>query len=1391
MAGKINIRRVGSVLPTVCLLVFLALCGMVAWLSSAGFPDGVVRYIEEKAAAEGLYLSIGKMRLDPLRGIAVRVGSVRLYVDAEKQQKLGDVRTAAVGLSIAGLVSGELRPSFIQVIDGDIALPVTKSPEEKLHVRVDRLEARGGRNGEVRVTNGKLSLQGIVISLAGNVDPAIIPEGGDQKVNLAAIIEKYRGVIDRVYDGIQSQAWERGEHPMLDVHLDVREEPRIALRLNVPRYDVSQFHFRELVADFLYNKGNITINSLSVHTSDPDASAKLQGAYDLTTRHLVFSMDSTVALVRMIRYVSHPETRAFLEKFRHPDDSPPSVKLGGDVIFEEDYTLASARLRGLVTQKDMMVGKTKVEDLELSFLYDNGDFNVDKLELYFSDGSLRALASAQQNKGQAQIAADLPVQKILTLINELAPKAVELPEGLELGERVNLQLHAQLNAPTFKAGQDTWQDFVPSFHMLGAVMETETIRYGGYVLNNPRVKLKLSEIKQNHNYIPESVQRAELQLYAEESVLPVTKEEQTLHLTAPELEVDLHDVGFAENGLPNELGELKVALKAKEVRQPAPIAEKTKPISDTDEAPHEPKAEDVQQVNDVQDISNQGLTVTNPSIRAAARNVRLDSWSAVETLSAGQAQMQAQADALQLRDVQVRAGEIMIDDVRNFRPFMKTASLFSDGCVKANMADVKLGGHDVGRVMLSAELYEYTKGQVVLQIEQKEGDVRCTVSAKSDWSDAQQIEFKDVQADVPGDVIALLTNLAGVEMEEIEQPELVSIRGDVQLAPSMKLKSAMMHVEVPQLIRTPHRVKVFRERRVPVGLQADVGLKCAQDKEDLLYDVRLEITHETGKLRGHIAGSTEGRLRVTGHNTIRPDIVDELIDNTRVHSIIRDFRFNENTKSTISDIRVQVDYSNGVQVDSFCQVELLNAEYQMCVLLDNADGSESVRTDIGDNPYTLVNRATCGVAAHVQMDCRDPQGATLPDEIVVTVTEPALYYNNQPWLSRNKWDTGTRETKLSGEAVVIDVEHSFVELRRVGGSVYPAYSLGMFYPDLYGYLEDIVLPQPALVQTDMSVFPIYDDCVRPMSGVIRVKSKQGAGFRFIGTTIPLDDFSGFISLADDYVLLDRMNAKSWEGVLDAVVRIGFSGKNTEFDGIVKASCMNMKKIAEAYDAKQSPALCNGEIRFRSPDTELASLTAYGRVDIEDGDLLELSLFRPVGEMISDLPKHLAHMEKEAQKDKGEESGPSFLTRVFSSIFRSLGRLVGHTGGSITNTASNVPGMNHLIAYDLKEAHADFNIANGHLYTRNMEAIGSNLNVQLHADIDLNNLRLRGNLWPKISSLPTILLSPLTVLSDFMMDIVLYGSLTDVKWRIALDRRMKNKSRQNTGKKVTPAAASAR
>ena len=1292
MARKLTIRRVGSFLPALSLVVVLLCCITIGWLSLVGLPGEALRYIEQQLATQGIYLKLDALKLEPSRGLALRAEGIRFFPGSGEDTPLATAKSVSVGINASRLLAGELRADTAHLRGGAIHLPTEQENGQKLLIDHIDIAARISRSNVVRLTAASLQVAGVPVRVRGSYDltplltPAPEPQEDAEMPNLRALLSEHAPVFDLIYRRISEQHWTPADSPHLELSLHAAgSKPYFSAKLSIPRYNWEQLHFCHATADITYKDETLTIHSLRFNTVQPDSTASLQAGYSLQDRTLSFTLESDADVLNMVKPFLEPEAAASLAPFSYPADKAPSIKLRGDMTLAQNYAPEQARLRGELRLEELAIGSGRIDRLELSFIYDDGDFNIDKLTLNLPSGAASLTASARKGQGEAEARADVNLSELLGLVNTFVEEPISLPEGLELPENITLTAQARLTTLPLNAGKDEWEHFVPSCSNLKVQLSTGLVNYKGDSLTRPNLSLEVADITQGQQKMPEHLKSAELHFTAEALTLN-SAEATPITLQQPELTLRCEDVALEPQNL--HLGIVRV--------------------------------------------------------KAALQQAEAGDWKATGI----------SIPALELADVS---------------PLAEARRIVAAACLDAEIETIEQAGKPMGKATLRFDIPQADTGNIKLALHNDKGN-QLNLTADAHWSSPNVLNIENLKATLPLADFSPVMEHFGLTCEEMELPARVQLRGNGSWnLEQSKLESARVQLDIPELVRTPHKLVPFRGLRIPLGLKADATLHTAEDG-GLAYEADIHVSHQTGEFTGKATGNIASHVHVTGNNTIRADIVDQLIDNGQAHGIIRDFRFNPRSRNIITNIDTTVRYDNGTIVQSYCDARIEQAEYMLCALEDQPDKTERLRTDLGPNPYTYVTRATCGVVVDVRIDSKDAQGKALKDKICITLTNPKLIYDNEPWLRRRKFKTGTRETSMGGEAVIIDVENSFVELRNVSGTVYPAYSIGMFYGDIQHFMADIELRDPAHVETASCVFPIYSDCTRPMSGTIRAVADKNAAFHFLGTAIPLTDFSGFIYLTDDYVQLDKMNAKCWGGVLDAVVRIGFSGKHTSFDGYAKASNMDLHDIAAAYGSVQAYALSNGYIRFRTPSPEVNDLQAYGWVDITDGDLLTLSLFRPVSSYVANLPAHLMKLEDVAT-NTGMSEKPNMFTRMLTGIFSAFQSSVSSVGDGVDKMVYYVPGANHLLSYDLQEASGQFQIANGKLTTKNLQASGHNLNVPMNMQLDLNTLELHGNIWPKVSSLPTIILAPLTFLSDFMVDIVIHGPIDKLDWHFALDRRL--------------------
>lgn len=1347
MAGKIPIRRIGAILPTLCLVGVVVFLTVLLWLSRIGLPDAALRKAESLAAENGVSLHVKAIRLAPANGLAVRLDGVQLeQALPDAAPATAEVRKIIVVFSLAKCLEGHYLPARIEIPEADVTLPLEENTDA-IPLKLDNLCARvlcTEQDEEARLSlRGRLN--GIELTLMGRIPlPPIsgaAPEPEAEETTPADIentVGEVLPTLRRVRDEIARQQWTEAESPRLDARLDLTgETPHIIGKAEIPRWEQAPFCFRDITLDAVLRNNTLIINKGGFRTEAPDAVVNLQGGYDLTKREADFNISSTAAVINMVqKLVDEQDIPELVRQVHIEPEHAPHIELSAHADLTENNELENIRLEGDIHQDGLMFGKTEVCETSISFYFDNGDLNIDKLAFRLPDGGISASALLRDGKGQAHLKLDIPTPTLLQLAQDAQLLSAEECARIGLSGDNTLDLTAVFCAPVFVPGKTRFEELVPTLRGVNAHLGLEKVTQDGLTLVTPRLDIALEGVEHD----TEQAQAATLTLsltlpHAEYAQGDMRCEEKdgSLTLTVNDLHVD-------GGRFRAQAADLKAALKSHR----ASIGE--------------------------QHASADGMELT-------AQLSALDiPFSGDTAPTIGTADLGFRCDASAMEEQKIEGLRLTVSDLRGLVLSGKADALPQGGTLHAELAALECGDK-LRATETDAAVSLREDGATNLKfngyLNDKPWECHATLRLREE---GRTLIAEEGHIFLPAAQLESLLADAGFTIPELKIPEEAELNlrdAELELSP-FNLRHASVSLRVPELTRCP-QLPVLKGQDITIGVETDLDLRT-DAQGHILYTGTAHVTHETGELNATLDGDLSSSVRVRGTNTIHADVIDRLIDDPDAHYIMRDFIFTRGVTKILADnIDTIVDYSNGITVLSHCDADIRDMDYMLLSMEDEEDAEgniirEKVRTDLGtDYPYSRVFHATCGVDVEVRMLRKDAEGKDIPDVIRIDLTHPELHYDNRPWFKRQGIKGGQTETVVRGRNVCLDIENSVVILEDIEGECYPAYAFGMFYPDLQIFLKDIIITRPAQASAAYLAFPIADDCKQPMGGTIRALCKSGASFRFLGTDIPLDDFSGFVTISDTDVYLSRMNALTWQGVVNADVRIGFAGGKTSFDGYVTANNLNLSDIAAAYDTKLSPANCRADIRFTSPSADVNDLRAYGSFSLTDGNLMELQLFNPVGDLISDLPNYLVKFES-AVSPRGEEYKPNWVLRTVGKLFSATGNTVGYVGDKVTGTAAKMPLFNHLLRYDIQQAYADFSISRGHLTTRLAKAKGYNLSVRMNLDLALDDLSLNGNLWPQISSVPTILLAPLTFLSDHVIDIIIYGSATDIQWRFGLDRK---------------------
>ncbi len=1335
MAGRLSIRRVGNILPTLSLVGLLLVIGILIWLCTAGLPGCALRYIEKEAAAAGINLSIDKIKLYPRSGLAFKAEKIGILQEQPDAAPVAlHLKKARISFSLARLLSGDYRPSDIQISGGKLVLPLSHTPGDELVLKELGIYTTFFRNtngisanltarlcdAELQVKLG--SIQGI---------PEFKQEQAEESTgpDLPAILAELRPTLREVKTQLETQEWTEEVHPAIAVSLYASDKWKAQLKASIPNYDIRNFRFRDAELDAVIDNNTFSVNSLKFRTIAPDTRVTLHGSYNWEERELEFSTISTAPIVKMLNGYLGEDTPPALRKLKSEGDHTPTIELSGHAVLSEDFAFHNFSIRGKIEQNNLHFGAVPIKQAHLSFFMRNGQFSIDTLKLTMPDGHIMGEAFAANEKGYANLDLSLPDETLLALAQELSgDSGLALPEGLVFDSDLKLQARINLSLPDFEPGKSHLHDLVPQLGSCEFQFSCDKILYSDNQLNTNTLTLRIQGID-----------------YSQET---------TLQATEAALDARIGSSILSENQ--GDSSETLLSLKLEKI------------LWNHQES----------------DFSLQQAELNLSSGNARWENNRADRLQVQASITSLQGKasdiagtLTTDALGLHLRADTIVCGEnkahgIFLNAEARDIPFTTSPMdyLQTKGQIEFSAQEF-CGTHNLTAKDITSYIRKDSGDKVSMSLYIPKGSAYINMGSSLTLLPDSKLQ---ISSSITAHSFNLSTALADYLPQELRLPDALEAKAAAVIDPEAgRVDNCQYQLELKQLRRVCHNVHVHKGMEIPLNLQVNGNFTTAADG-GMHYAADVKANHKLGEMNLHVKGDPLRDCRITGSSTMPVNIINALIDNEDAHWIMRDFRCQDGiTRNNITNIDTTIRYDKGVYVHACCDAELRDMDFLLGALQDKLDaqgnptGEEYLRTDLGKDPYSRIKHGTCGVEVLVQLDCVGADGKPLADRIDINLLNPDLVYDNKPWLRRMGIRNGAPTSRIKGEAVRFNIEDCTISLHKLKGSCYPAYSIGMYYAPIQHFLSDVILESPADIETDYCIFPLSRRCEIPMKGLIRASAAKGAGYRFLGTTIPFTNFSGFINISDVDVYLDRMNAQCWGGKLDGSLRINFAGEHTTLDGYFVANTLNLKDIVASYGEEFTPASCSGYIRFQAPEPTLEAIRGYGQVHLTDGDLMQIGLFRPIGAFLSDVPGNLDKLQKSVYLRK-EDAQPTWVDKFIRNIFDSGSNAV----DVVQTSAYKVPFANHFLRYGIDEAFARFDILNGHLISRDMKARGYNLDVDMQLDINLDKLTLDGDLWPRISSVPTLLISPITILSDFLIDINVYGDLISPKWKFGLSKKLK-------------------
>jgi len=1308
-------RRACIALPSIILLLFILVFALIAYLSLIGIPQPILRAVEDAAAKQGYYLSLEKARISYFTGFGIRLNGLKIYDDENHQSEaIIEIPNCNLRISATSLLRAEFKPYSIEIRDTSINIPLTAQRAKQLKLTALNVDIELNRKGKVSISLQDAKLNGISINLRADIlltdqHPLVrmnYNQASNQpilgKFDLKEILTEQSEYIQQCYTIIEEQKWQENQFPQLYINLRYDKNMQCSMRAIIPSYKYKKYHIEKAQLEIDYRTNIIIINRLTARSINPVGGLYLQGGYDILKRQLSLNIKSDLPLLAFLGQHMGEDDKQLFQQVQHGSHAKSSFQMSGDIFFTEEYKIDKISLIGKIDQKNIQIGVHDIDQVVLSFYYNEGSFAFDEIHIQLDDSYIRATASLHEDIGSFDLIVDMYPNIALDIANEFikSDKILQLPKDLHLDGKLNFQLKANLCSLAFKPGMIALINSIPNFESIHLNGSIPRLIYKDQYFHEPRFSLQLDSLQSELNKLPHAIGNIKAVINAKEIKL-FHKDMNNITAKYAEFSVELHDSHIGKNF----------------------------------------------------DLKN---------------------------LIIEKAQAQLSVKELAINENKIKNIHIQLNEALNIHPFSEDKKYLKSAHADIKIKQCLIDGKKIDLIDMGIEVQGEGKLNACLQLylDKAHSD---NLKLKANWNlNTGALHVKDITLQAPANIIPEYILVDQMEKFAISfdgkitlQGELLLLTGDKKhLSQEIILESGQFNLELPEVIRRTLVIPALQDKINTLSIKTQLSFQRDEEGDYNYEFINLDILHHSGALNLQIVGNTDSYLNITGDNSIRADYIDQLLDLPSAHHIIRDFNFRPNSQCLITNLNTRINYKHGFQLEAEADIRLKHTAYQLGAYYDIYDQEdkkdrkiikEKLRVDLGYDPFTHIKNLTAKLDLDIHYNQRDAKNKPLEDIVSIKLVDPVITYDNRPWLDKRRIKGGKEITVIRGNYVDINIGKSYVLIDDIKGEAYPGYAIGMYFAPLHGILELLDLKQPIQLSTEQCIFPIAKDCKEEMQGNIALRSEDAFNLKVSNIDFPLSNFTGIVHLADTYVLLDYLNAVLWKGVLNSKVRIDFAENNEGYDGYVNLENIEYKDLMNTFHIERTPALIQGEVRFRAKAFKLDALEAYGKISIRNGNLMELGIFSPIADLLNNIPAFLS-----SEKDILDQKRRGIISRSIQEIVANLSTGIFYTGELMNKTTRFIPGLNRLTQYNLQDAKANFQISNGMLTSNDLVAEGDNLHILANLSYHLKDSYINAEIWPQFSSLAQIALAPVTEISDHIIDINIYGPIDELKWKISVN-----------------------
>ena len=455
----------------------IAGCAVLAWLGWYGYAKGLGRHwrslLEKEFARYGLAIDVGKITLDPFRGLIAR--DVQIFDSQAEENLLAEINQVSLDVNYANLFQHGPALNAVDLSGASLLVPLNFRAPQSGKVRVTDFHARiYFLPGRIEVRQASALLYGIRVNASATfVNPTSLSQAVAEVANDPDPPDRTVWFVSRLFNELRKIRYREAANLNFSFQMDLAN-PR-DWRIDegswvAPSLERNGEELKDLAVKFGFENHHFNVRSL--HLADDRGELFGVGSWDVTTGQKKFQLRSSLDLARLLG--DEPDI-SWIREWAF--EKAPAIEVQGELLRNWE-----PKIIGKLSIEQFSVRGVPFQGLRAEFSRQGASWMLSNVELTHRTGTLTGEILDRPGEFRVQLHSALNPRALVSL---LPPWALPFFADWEFQTPPVVQL--DLSGPSRRQLQGTGQFWLGQTRFRGFPLNSGE---GSFRLNDSSIRFE-------------------------------------------------------------------------------------------------------------------------------------------------------------------------------------------------------------------------------------------------------------------------------------------------------------------------------------------------------------------------------------------------------------------------------------------------------------------------------------------------------------------------------------------------------------------------------------------------------------------------------------------------------------------------------------------------------------------------------------------------------------------------------------------------------------------------------------------------------------------------------------------------------------------------------------